>query len=60
VVIAIGCAGEAWAAHHKFPDEFASPKPVKSEKENWERGFGWMVVGGLLIELIAFTLLAPV
>jgi hypothetical protein len=44
VIIVAGCAGEAWAAHYKFSDGLASPTPVHSLKEKWERRFGWMVV----------------
>src|ERR1700690_3809814 len=64
VVIAIGCAGEAWAEIHKFSDkvknspnsERLGKKRTSEQRKNWWKFFfGWVVVGGLAIELIAFS-----
>jgi hypothetical protein len=54
IIIGIGCLGEVWSEHHVFCDSYASPSPVKSKKDKFHRLFGWMVVGGLAIELFAF------
>src|SRR5580692_2409538 len=55
VVIGLGCAGEAFAEHHKFKEGLSAMFiPSKSPQQILKRVCGWMVVVGLGVELIAF------
>jgi hypothetical protein len=35
IIIGLGVWGEGYAEHHIFSDSFASPTPVKSQKDAW-------------------------
>jgi len=55
LVVIVACWGEGWADHHKFPDEFASPRPSKLKKDIWIKRFWRLLIIGLAGEMVAFV-----
>jgi hypothetical protein len=53
--VIVACWGEGWTDHKKFPDEFASPRPIKLQKDVWMKRFWRLLLVSLACEMVGFV-----